>query len=195
MVFTRVKRQPNVVSASDDLLIARAKRGDGEALESLYRLHEGRVYNLARRICRKPEDAEEVLQETFVELARSLPSFRGDGSFAGWIRRIAVTKALMRLRHDRLRAADSLEDATASDLQSAHHFHEQARGNARLDLESALNSLPAMTRAVVWLHDVEGYTHEEIAELSGRSVSFSKSRLARAHDRLRSSLRSGGGNS
>ena len=189
MAFAKVERQPNQLAGpSDDLLLARARRGDTAALENVFRLHEGQVYNLARRVCGKPEDAEEVLQETFIELAKSLRNFRGEGSLAGWIKRITVSKALMRVRSERLRTADPLDDRDLT-ASSSHPRHEESRGNARLDLESALASLPPMTRAIVWLHDVEGYTHEEIAELSGRSVSFSKSRLARAHDRLRSSLR------
>jgi RNA polymerase sigma-70 factor (ECF subfamily) len=168
-------------TATADRLLARARRGDLEALESLYRMHEGPVYNLARRICSRPEDAEEVLQETFVELARSLRQYRGEGSLAGWIRRIASRKALMLLRREKVRRAEPLEDEAAA----ATCTWDSDRSHARLDLEAALDTLSGTARAVLWLHDVEGYTHEEIAELSQRSVSFSKSQLARAHRRLR----------
>ncbi|HVS62868.1 MAG TPA: RNA polymerase sigma factor [Thermoanaerobaculia bacterium] len=167
--------------SAGDQLLARARRGDLAALETLYRLHEGVVYDLARRICRRPEDAEEVLQETFIEVARSLRQYRGEGSLSGWIRTIAARKALARLRRERIRHADPLDDEAvlvdpAPGPTSAHR---------RLDLEAALHTLSANARAVLWLHDVEGYTHEEIAELAQRSVSFSKSHLARAHRRLR----------
>ncbi|HYX90457.1 MAG TPA: sigma-70 family RNA polymerase sigma factor [Myxococcaceae bacterium] len=171
--------------AVPDILVARAKSGDLEALEALYRAFETPVYNLALRMLRSPEDAEDVLQETFLEVVRSIKQYRGEGHLWGWIRQIAASKALMRIRRNQVRATEELhEDATAG-----------ARGGgggstipARLDLERAFERLSETSRAVVWLHDVEGYTHEEIAELMGKTVSFSKSQLARAHARLRGML-------
>jgi RNA polymerase sigma factor (sigma-70 family) len=160
-----------------DMLVARAKAGDLEALEALYRAFETPVYNLARRMCRSPEDAEDVLQETFLEVVRSIKTYRGEGHLWGWVRRIAASKALMRLRHEKLRATDELHDETAGG--------PPASVGARVDLERAFAQLTQTSRAVVWLHDVEGFTHEEIAERMGRTVSFSKSQLARAHARLR----------
>ena len=162
-----------------DLVLTRARAGDPAALEQVYRTYEVPVYNLARRICRTVEDAEDVLQETFFEVCRSLPQYRGDGSLWGWVRTIAASKALMRLRRNKYRDADELVE----------EFHPPAGirfdGGLRMDLEAALERLPETSRAVVWLHDVEGYTHEEIAGLMGKTVSFSKSQLARAHTRLR----------
>ena len=182
MVLTRIEGRVDAEqSAAGDRLVARARSGDLDALETLYRLHEGVVYNLACRICRRPEDAEEVLQDTFLEIARSLHQFRGEGSLAGWIRRIAARKALMSLRRERSRRAEPLDD----DASLADPARGPYRAAERLDLEAALGALSANARAVLWLHDVEGYTHEEIAELARRSVSFSKSHLARAHRRLR----------
>ncbi len=160
-----------------DILVARAKAGDLEALEALYRAFETPVYNLARRMCRTPEDAEDVLQETFLEVVRSIKSYRGEGHLWGWVRSIASSKALMRLRHDKLRATDELHDETAGG--------PPASVGTRIDLERAFEQLSETSRAVVWLHDVEGFTHEEIAERMSRTVSFSKSQLARAHARLR----------
>jgi RNA polymerase sigma-70 factor (ECF subfamily) len=160
-----------------DILVARAKTGDLEALEALYRAFETPVYNLARRICRTPEDAEDVLQETFLEVVRSIGQYRGEGHLWGWVRQIASSKALMRLRAEKLRMTDELVDEAAGAPPPSVA--------AGIDLERALEQLSAMSRAVVWLHDVEGFTHEEIAERMGRTVSFSKSQLARAHARLR----------
>lgn len=160
-----------------DILVARAKAGDLEALEALYRAFETPVYNLARRMCRTSEDAEDVLQETFLEVVRSIKSYRGEGHLWGWVRSIASSKALMRLRHDKLRATDELHDETAGG--------PPASVGTRIDLERAFEQLSETSRAVVWLHDVEGFTHEEIAERMSRTVSFSKSQLARAHARLR----------
>jgi RNA polymerase sigma factor (sigma-70 family) len=163
--------------ANADVVLARARTGDTHALETLYRAYEGPVYNLARRICRTAEDAEDVLQETFFELCRSIGQYRGEGSLWGWIRTVASSKALMRLRRNKYRDTDELEDEVSPTRREDTLL--------RMDLEAALERLPEMSRAVVWLHDVEGYTHEEIAEMMGKTVSFSKSQLARAHTRLR----------
>jgi RNA polymerase sigma-70 factor (ECF subfamily) len=173
--------------AVPDMLVARAQSGDLEALEALYRAFETPVYNLALRMLRRPEDAEDVLQETFLEVVKSITQYRGEGHLWGWIRRIAASKALMRIRAERVRAAEEFDEEVAPAPESRHGG---AAGGvpARIDLERAFERLSATARAVVWLHDVEGYTHEEIAELMGKTVSFSKSQLARAHARLRGML-------
>ena len=167
-----------------DVLVARAKTGDLEALEALYRAFEAPVYNLARRMLRNAEDAEDVLQETFLEVVRSIGQYRGEGHLWGWIRQIAASKALMRIRREQVREADVFDEATAA----GHAGHNVGQA---LDLERALQALSDTGRAVVWLHDVEGYTHEEIAEMMGKSVSFSKSQLSRAHTKLRRTLGAG----
>jgi RNA polymerase sigma-70 factor (ECF subfamily) len=174
-----------VALAVPDILVARAQAGDEAALEALFRAFETPVYNLARRMLRTPEDAEDVLQETFLEVVKSIRHYRGEGYLWGWIRRIAATKALMRIRRDQLRAAEPLLDEPAG--RPAMHV------GANIDLERAFEQLTDTSRAVVWLHDVEGYTHEEIGELMGKTVSFSKSQLARAHARLRRMLGEGEG--
>jgi RNA polymerase sigma-70 factor (ECF subfamily) len=167
--------------AVPDLLIARAKSGDVEALEALYRAFETPVYNLAQRMLRHPEDAEDVLQETFLEVVRSIKAYRGEGHLWGWIRRIAASKALMRIRRDQVRSEDVFDEELIEGAQPVGV-------PVRIDLERAMARLSDTSRAVVWLHDVEGYTHEEIAEMMGKTVSFSKSQLARAHTRLRGYL-------
>lgn len=159
--------------------LARARAGDAVALEAIYRAFETPVYNLARRLCRTTEDAEDVLQETFFEVCRSIGRFRGDGSLWGWIRSIASSKALMRLRSNRYR---DTEELPLEEFLPARGREDVA---LRMDLEAALERLSATGRAVVWLHDVEGFTHEEIARMMDRTPSFSKSQLARAHQRLR----------
>ena len=161
-------------------VVARVRAGDAEALEILYRAYEAPVFNLARRICRTVEDAEDVLQETFFEVYRSISQYRGDGPLWGWIRKVAASKALMRLRRNKYRDTDELHD----------DIHPMRREDTplRMDLEAALERLPETSRAVVWLHDVEGYTHEEIAGMMDKTPSFSKSALSRAHARLRTWL-------
>ncbi len=163
--------------ADAEAVLPRVVAGDPEAQEALYRAFEVPVYNLARRICRTTEDAEDVLQETFLEVYRSIRRFRGDGSLWGWVRTITASKALMRLRRNKYRDTDELQDEVVPIRREDTAL--------RMDLEAALERLPETSRAVVWLHDVEGYTHEEIAGMMSRTVSFSKSQLARAHARLR----------
>jgi RNA polymerase sigma factor (sigma-70 family) len=163
--------------ADADRVVARARAGDPEALEQLYRAFEAPVYNLARRICRTTEDAEDVLQETFFEVCRSIGRYREEGSLWGWVRTIAASKALMRLRRNKYRETEELHDEVTG--------RQREDTALRMDLEAALERLTETSRAVVWLHDVEGYTHEEIATMMGKTPSFSKSQLARAHVRLR----------
>jgi RNA polymerase sigma factor (sigma-70 family) len=175
--MTRVLVLESFPLANADAVVARARSGDPEALEQIFRAFQTPVYNLARRICRTVEDAEDVLQETFLEVAKSIKRFRGEGSLWAWVRTIASSKALMRLRRNKYRDADELHDEVFPTRREDRHL--------RMDLEAALERLPEMSRAVVWLHDVEGYTHSEIGAMMGKSVSFSKSQLARAHVRLR----------
>jgi len=185
--------------AVPDILVARAKSGDLEALEALYRAFETPVYNLALRVLRRPEDAEDVLQETFLEVVRSIKQYRGEGHLWGWIRQIATSKALMRIRHDRVRETEEFHEESAAGAGETAGAGAMAGSGgmspgavpAQIDLERAFEQLSETSRAVVWLHDVEGYTHEEIAEQMGKTVSFSKSQLARAHVRLRRMLDEG----
>ncbi len=172
------------LTALDELAIQRAKSGDLAALERVYRAYESTVYTQARRICRTAEDAEEVLQETFLEVCRSIGKFRGTapGSLTAWIKRIASSKALIRIRHEKYRQTDELQE------DSGWAGRRDGDVGLQLDLEAALQQLSDTSRAVVWLHDVEGFTHEEIAEQMGKTVSFSKSQLSRAHARLRGML-------
>ena len=169
-----------MLAALDDLAIQRAKTGDLEALEQVYRAYEGMAYTLARRVCRSPEDAEDVVQETFFEVCKSIGAFRGEGpgSLTAWIKQVAASKALMRLRREKYRKTDELTEDGWPAAQREGDITLQ------LDLEAALERLPERSRAVVWLHDVEGYTHEDIAEMMGMTVSFSKSQLAGAQARL-----------
>lgn len=170
--------------ALDDLVIQRAKAGDLAALEHVYRAYEGTVYTIARRISRTEEDAEDVLQETFLEICNSMRRFRGTapGSLTAWIKRIVASKALMKIRAEKYRDTDDL------DVEGKAAGGANVNVALQMDLESALSRLSDTARAVVWLHDVEGYTHEEIAELMGKTASFSKSQLSRAHARLRQML-------
>ena len=170
----------------DPAIVKRAARGDARAHEIIYRAFAGPVYSLCLRFTRVPAQAEDLVQETFIEIMRSLAKFRGEAALGSWIRRIAVSKALMHLRSAWTARGQSLADdwheVTAGDV-GGHGNPSQP--DMAMDLDSALANLPATSRAVVWLHDVEGFTHKEIAALMGKTESFSKSQLSRAYQRLR----------
>jgi RNA polymerase sigma-70 factor, ECF subfamily len=170
----------------DDGIVRRAARGDVRAHEIIYRAFATPVYTLCLRFTKSPAHAEDLTQETFIEVMRSIARFRGDAALGSWIRRIAVSKALMFLRSAwtaRSQAfGDNWDDVTPGDNLS--HGISRHPDDA-MDLDAALASLPDVARTVVWLHDVEGFTHKEIASAMGKTESFSKSQLSRAYQRLK----------
>jgi RNA polymerase sigma-70 factor (ECF subfamily) len=148
-------------------------------LEALYRQHADAIYTLAWRITGSREDAEDVLQDLFVGLPRALAGYRDQGRFESWLKRIAARLALMRLRAARRRSEVSLRDE-GSLLPS-----REAQPGAAIELERAIQSLPEPLRVVFVLREVEGFSHLEIAELLGISISNSATRLSRAWTALR----------
>lgn len=176
----------------DLAILERAQRGDMKAHEVLYRVYSTPVYTLAYRMLQTKALADEVLQDTSVEVIRKLHTVRDAATFPGWIKRVAVNKCLGLLRSAWHRRATALLDdgSEGPTLASLHHDDGgDVRGTeAGMDLADAMEKLGPTARSVVWLHDVEGYTHREIGELMGKTTSFSKSQLARAHERLRSWL-------
>lgn len=176
----------------DQAIVRRAAKGDPKAHEIIYRAYSAPVYSVGLRFTRVPAQAEDLLQETFIEVMRSIAKFRGEAPLGAWIRRIAVSKSLMFLRsawHARGQSLDDDWDEMTAGSPAAHGV--SSRPDEALDLDAALANLPPIGRAVVWLHDVEGYTHKEIAEMMGRTESFSKSQLSRAYQRLRPMLEAG----
>jgi RNA polymerase sigma factor (sigma-70 family) len=172
--------------------IRAAAAGERRAHETIYRQYQRPVYTLIRRLIPRPAVADELFQEVFVEILRSIGGFSGKGSFSGWVRTIAVNKCLMYLRSPWHRSLLWL-DAEDSESPTSFTLVDQApradtQVAAQADLERAFAALSPLTRSVVWLHDVEGYTHQEIARSLGRTTAFSKSQLARAHVRLRELL-------
>ena len=173
----------------DPAIVRRASKGDAKAHEIIYRAYSAPVYSVCLRFTRVPATAEDLLQETFIQVIRSIAGFRGEAPLGMWIRRIAISKALMFLRsawHSRGQSLDDdWEDAAPA---GTHQQGNPAQPEQAMDLDAALGNLPPVGRAVVWLHDVEGFTHKEIAGLMGRTESFSKSQLSRAYLRLRPML-------
>ncbi|MGB5721299.1 MAG: RNA polymerase sigma factor [Woeseiaceae bacterium] len=173
----------------DPSIVKRAARGDARAHEIIYRSFATPVYSICLRFTKVPAHAEDLVQETFIEVMRSIARFRGEAALGSWIRRIAVTKALMFLRSAWTKRGQSLaddwQDVTEGDVQ-AHGV--SGHPDDAMDLDAALANLSDVARAVVWLHDVEGFTHKEVAGLMGKTESFSKSQLSRAYMRLRPML-------
>ncbi|HQW80291.1 MAG TPA: sigma-70 family RNA polymerase sigma factor [Pseudomonadota bacterium] len=158
-------------------LIERAAHGEMRAFEHIYRLFERPVYTLALRMLGDADEAQEILHDAMLQLFRKLGQFRGDAPFWGWLRQIAINEALMRLRRRGIvETVDEMPESVDCSTPSPEH---------QRDLERALSRLPPVTRSVVWLYHVEGYSHEEIAVSFGKSVSFSKSQLARGTQKLR----------
>ena len=173
----------------DPAIVKRAARGDARAHEIIYRAFAAPVYSLCLRFTRVPAQAEDLVQETFIEIMRSIAKFRGEAALGSWIRRIAVSKALMYLRSAWTARGQSLADDW-HEVTPAENAGQgvSAQPDVALDLDAALANLPSVSRTVVWLHDVEGFTHKEIAALMGKTESFSKSQLSRAYQRLRPML-------
>lgn len=168
-----------------DTLIARARAGQTDAFEQIYRRFERPVYSVALRLLSDREEAQDVLHDTMLRLFEQIGSFRGESPFWAWLRQIAVNQALMRLR--RRGTVNYSDDPPEPELGADEQLLPATATDHALLLR-ALDQLPATTRSVIWLYHVEGYTHEEIASAMQRSVSFSKSQLARGTRRLRALL-------
>jgi RNA polymerase sigma-70 factor, ECF subfamily len=169
----------------DDLqLIEHARQGDGNAVRALYQRHAARVYAVVRRLAGDDALAEDWAQEAWVRALRALPGFRGDAQFTTWLHRIAVNSALhgRRGRERRIGREEPVEHAGVS------HPPEGDRTLLRMRLEQAMERLPEGMRKVLVLHDVEGYTHEEIGAMLGVSPGTCKSQLFKARAKMRGLL-------
>ena len=176
----------------DPAILSRARRGDMKAHEILYRAYGTPVFTLASRMLQNRSLADEVLQETSIEVIRKLGTMRDLEAFPGWVKRIAVNKCLGYLRsawHRLVAQTDGDDKESPLEWRQGSDAGEHTgRVQGAMDLAQALAQLPPVARSVVWLHDVEGYTHGEIGDLMGKTTSFSKSQLSRAHFRLRNLL-------
>jgi RNA polymerase sigma-70 factor (ECF subfamily) len=161
--------------------LAGARRGDRGAQETLYRTFEGAVFSLARRMTGDPDAARDVTQDAFMKAFERVHQFRGEAPFGLWLRSIAASEALMHLRRGRYFMGLFTTDEMVMQSVGREDVSD-------VDLEKALSLLPSVPRSVLWLYHVEGYTHVEIAQMCGKTVSFSKSQLSRAHQKLRTLL-------
>lgn len=174
--------------------IRRAQAGDSAAFDFLYQLHSRRVYALCLRMVNNPADAEDLMQEAFLQLFRKIGTFRGESAFSTWLHRMTVNVVLMRLRKKSL-PTDSLEETLDPEAENSSPKRDVGAPDLRLsgavdrvNLERSIEQLPPGYRTVFVLHDVQGYEHNEIADIMGCSVGNSKSQLHKARTRLRELL-------
>jgi len=178
-------------ATSETQLIARAQRGDEEAFAALFGIHKRRVYSLCLRMT--GDAAEDLAQEAFLQLFRKIATFRGESAFSTWLHRLVVNAVLMHLRKKGLQQVP-LEDTDNSqeDAVKREYGDDDRRllgAVDRLALARAIEQLPPGYRSVFVLHDVEGYEHNEIAQIMDCSVGNSKSQLHKARLKLREALR------
>ncbi len=171
-----------------------AQQGDPAAFERIYRLHGRRVYALCLRMVGNTAEAEDLTQEAFLQLFRKIHTFRGESAFSTWLHRLSVNVVLMRLRKKTL-AETSLEETTDPDEETGGPRKDFGGPDLRLsgsidrvNLQRAVEQLPPGYKTVFVLHDVQGYEHNEIAEIMGCSIGNSKSQLHKARMRLRELL-------
>jgi RNA polymerase sigma-70 factor (ECF subfamily) len=168
-----------------EAVLARARCGDAGAQQFIYTAVAAATLTLIRRFVGPGATAQDLFQDTMMVMYERLDEFRGEAPFGAWLRQIAISKCLRYLRSPWSRARLHLVALESQDDPVPALLTTPATSAEALDIERALARLAPTARAVVWMYEVEGYTHEEIARAFGRSVSFSKSQLSRAHARLR----------
>ena len=170
-----------------------AQQGSSAAFEMIYQLYAGRVYALCLRMLRDPTEAEDALQDAFLQLFRKISSFRGDSAFSTWLHRLTVNTVLMRLRRKKPISVP-LDEMVEGDDEDKPVYEiggldlRLAGLVDRVSLQAAVDQLPEGYKQMFILHDVQGYRHTEIAEILGHSIGNSKSQLHKARKRLRELL-------
>jgi RNA polymerase sigma-70 factor (ECF subfamily) len=173
-----------------------AQQGDAMAFATLYGLHSRRVFAVCRRMSGNQEEAADLTQEVFLLVFRKISSFRGNSAFSTWLHRVTTNTVLMRLRRKELALVSLQELMDPQEPEKApgdfgYRDERLAATVDRVNLQRAIDTLPAKSRKVLELFDIEGYGHHEIAAMNGYPVSTSKSQLHQARLKLRSVL--GGG--
>lgn len=187
---TRDETKTETTPVSDHALARLAGRGDMTAFEELYQRHNRRVYSICLRMTHNVSQAEDLAQETFIQLFRKIGSFRGDSAFTTWLHRLTVNQVLMHFR----KSSVKLERTTEEGETPVQTVQGTANPNRmpvldRISLDNAIRQLPPGYHRVFLLHDVEGYEHEEIAKMLGVAVGTSKSQLHKARMKLRGLLK------
>lgn len=176
-------------------VIRRAQQGDSDAFSTLFHAHKSRIYSLCLRMTNNSAEAEDLAQDAFLQVFRKLSSFRGDSALSTWLYRIAVNTVLMHFRKKSLIQV-SLDQPYTSKNDNAQQVRREygikdgrlVGSVTRLALTRAISELPEGYRTIFLLHEVEGYEHQEIADLLGCSVGNSKSQLHKAKLRIRDFL-------
>jgi RNA polymerase sigma-70 factor (ECF subfamily) len=189
---TRSRRTETDLPEADAIRLAQL--GGARAFERLYRLHSRRVYSLCLGMAGNATEAADLTQEAFLQLFRKIATFRGESAFSTWLYRLVVNVVLMKLRR-KSRAETSLEEFTEPDEESGGRCRDFGAPDLRLSgsidrltLQRAVDQLSPGYRAVFVLHDIQGYEHNEIAEIMGCSIGNCKSQLHKARVRLRKLL-------
>jgi RNA polymerase sigma-70 factor (ECF subfamily) len=187
-------RQDELRELTDADAVRLAQQGDAAAFERIYRLHSRKVYTLCLRMVGDRTEAEDLTQEVFLQLFRKINTFRGESAFSTWLHRMSVNIVLMRFRKKPIAQA-SLDTVTNSEEEPNTPSKEFGGPDLRLNgvvdrvtLETAINELPPGYKAMFILHDVQGYNHDEIAEIYGCTAGNSKSQVHKARTRLRELL-------
>ena len=180
---------------ADALLVERARAGDVDAFEHVYRREVGRVYALCLRMTADAARARELTQSVFIRAWDRLASFRGDSQLSSWLHRIAVNEVLVEARSDKRRRArvvlandQSDDDVESSDAPALSGITMPVDAETRIDLERAISALPPGARTVFVLHDIEGYRHEEISRMTGSAEGTLRAQLHRARKLLMEAL-------
>ena len=178
---------------SEPKLVRRAQRGDEHAFATLYQSHRKRVYSVCLLMTRDIAEAEDLTQEAFLQVFRSVGSFRGDSAFSTWLYRVAVNTVLMKLRRRKSPPLLSLDEPVSPESPSLRRDVGQADPELsgvidRIALRRAMQELPEGCRRIFALHEVQGYRHHEIARMLDCSVGNSKSQLHKAKMKLRDLL-------
>lgn len=179
--------------SSERGLVQRAQEGDEQAFATLFELHKKRVYSVCLLMTKDVAEAEDLTQEAFLQVFRTIGTFRGEAAFSTWLYRIAVNTVLMKLRRQKSRAVFSLSEPVSPNSPSLAHDVGQkdlhlAGTIDRIALRRAIEALPAGCRTIFALHEIEGYQHHEIAELLNCSIGNSKSQLHKAKLKMRDLL-------
>ncbi len=180
------------VALSTDL-IKRAQEGDSDAFGALFQTHRSRIYSVCLRMTSNAAEAEDLTQDAFLQAFRKITKFRGDSAFSTWLHRIAVNTVLMQFRKNSLCQVSLDEpygDSEGSKVRREYGTRDKGLAGCvdRLALARAMKQLPPGYRTIFLLHEMEGYEHQEIAEMLGCSVGNSKSQLYKAKLRFRELL-------
>jgi RNA polymerase sigma-70 factor (ECF subfamily) len=177
----------------DAEIIKRAQQGDADAFAALFQIHKARIYSVCLRMTNNATEAEDLTQDAFLQVFRKLPLFRGDSALSTWLHRVAVNTVLMHFRKKspyQVPLDEPYPNSDGSPIRREYGSKDNRLAGCvdRIALTAAIKELPPGYRTVYLLHEVEGYEHQEIAEILGCSVGNSKSQLHKAKLRIRELL-------